>query len=292
LKKSRIRLGRRFQLGSMSLMDRVRYRLIKIFANASKILFSMHLRLFPSVRKEIPAYAPALTPALTERRIPRIIWQTNYTRNVTRQVYSCFRYNRRLSATHEYHLYDDAECDKFVKEHYPGEIWRAYQRLQIGAARADLWRILALLKFGGIYLDIDANLVDSPDHFIDKDAEAVFIATKSGEVTNYFLASAPENPVLREVCARIVKNINENSTTCVYNLTGPVVLDAVVKEHGLPCLSYKKACIQGQFTNKFGQYADKPHGVWTVAQKVIPVLADDVPQDESAAGGPLSSSGA
>ncbi len=275
----------------MSLMDKIRYRLIKIFANASKVFYSIHLKIFSSARKEIPAHAPATKPALTERRIPRIIWQTNYTRKVTYQVYACFSFNRRLSETHEYHLYDDAACDQFVKEHYPGEIWRAYQRLQIGAARADLWRVLVLLKFGGVYLDIDGNFVEPPDAFIDKDAEAVFITSKSGEVTNYFIACAPGNPVLQEVCARIVKNINENSTTCVYNLTGPVVLDAVVKERGVPCLDYKQACIQGQFTNKFGQYADKPHGVWTVAQKVIPVLADEVPEADSV-DGPQSSTGA
>ncbi|WP_354037796.1 glycosyltransferase [Bradyrhizobium sp. S3.2.6] len=36
-------------------------------------------------------------------------------------------------------------------------IYQCYSRLQIGAARADLWRVLVLLHEGGIYVDIDAT---------------------------------------------------------------------------------------------------------------------------------------
>lgn len=257
----------------MSPLARLTYRLIKLGANASKAVLSAQLRLFGSSRKQLPANLPASRQAAAPRRIPRIVWQTNYSGRVTWQVYACFRFNRLLSSTHDYRFCDDEACDRFVRENYPGEIWRAYQSLQVGAARADFWRILVLLKFGGVYLDIDANLVDSPERFIAPDAEGVFLVLKNGEATNYFLASAPGNPILQEVCARIVRNIRENASTCVYTLTGPSVLDAVLKERNVEGLNYKKVCVQGQFTNKFGQYADKPDGVWTIAEKRGPILA-------------------
>lgn len=269
----------------MSLRDKLRYRFIKIYANASKVVLSLHLAFFPSIRKELPVCEPASRPEPSERRIPRIIWQTNYTGSVTLQVYACFRFNRILSMTHEYRFQNDQECDRFVKDFYPEETWRAYKRLQIGAARADFWRMLVLLKYGGIYLDIDANFVESPDNVIDDDAEGVFIVMKNGEITNYFLASAPGNPVLAEVCARIVQNINAGVLPGVFEMTGPVVLDAVIKEWGVKYISYKKICVQGQFTSKKGQYADKPDGVWTIAQKLKPVLAEEAAIDDSAAGG-------
>jgi mannosyltransferase OCH1-like enzyme len=257
----------------MPLFDALTYRLIKLGANASKALLSAQLYLFASSRKQLPANLAASRKAAGSRRIPRIVWQTNYSGRVTWQVYACFRFNRLLSSTHDYRFCDDEACDRFVRENYPGEIWRAWQSLQIGAARADFWRILVLLKFGGVYLDIDANLVDSPERFIAPDADGVFIALKNGEATNYFIASAPGNPILQEVCARIVQNIGENASTCVYTLTGPSVLDAVLKERGVECMNYKEVCVQGQFTNKFGQYADKPDGVWTIAEKLRPILA-------------------
>ena len=124
-----------------------------------------------------------------------------------------------------------------------------------------------LLKHGGLYLDIDSNFTGSPEVFIPADADDMFIAMKNGEVTNYFLACAPGHPVLQEVCRRIVDNIREGSLKSVYDMTGPTVLDAVVKEMGVKPYSYKQACTQGQFINKTGQYADKANGAWWIEQK-------------------------
>lgn len=253
----------------------MRYRAIKLYGNASKVVLLTSLRFFPEWRKEIPANLQPARPALAAKRIPRIIWQTNYTSKVPAQVYSCFLFNRFLAPTYEYRFCDDHDCDIFVKDNYPGEVWRAFKRLRIGAARADFWRILVLLKHGGIYMDIDANLTDDPDKFIGDDADQVFIAMKDGAVTNYFIASAPGNPILIELCERIVRNINSRATTNVYFLTGPAVLDAIVKERGVACLDYKSACVQGQFTNKKGQYIDKLNGAWTTAQSIQKIVADE-----------------
>jgi mannosyltransferase OCH1-like enzyme len=258
----------------MAVMDAIRYRAVKVFANTSKVLLSLHLRAFPKLRLELPAHRPARRPA-PPGAIPRIVWQTNYTRKVTLQVFACFRFNRWLAPTCEYRFHGDEDCDRFVEENYPGEVARAYGRLRIGAARADFWRLLVLLKHGGIYLDIDSNFTGNPERFLRGDPEGVFIAMKNGEVTNYFLAAAPGNPVLQAACDRIVRNITAAELTSVYDLTGPTVLDAVVKEAGIAPISYKLACTQGQFTNKRGQYLDKPNGAWSVAQQATPIVAKD-----------------
>ncbi len=260
----------------MAILDAILYRTIKVYANANKVIFSLYLRLFPEQRQEIPAYlAPKGAPP-ANGRIPRVVWQTNYTRRVTKQVFMCFRFNRFLSSTYEYHLFDDEQCDRFVQDNYPGEINRAYKRLRIGASKADFWRILVLLKHGGIYLDIDANFTARPEKHIDEGTENVFISVNDGEITNYFMASAPGNPVLQEVCDQIVRNINDGSIASVYEMTGPIVLDAVVKRRGIEPIVYKKVCVQGQFTNKKGQYADNSDAAWTVAQTLGPIVSEDI----------------
>lgn len=258
----------------MPLMDSLRYRAMKILANSSKAALSLHLRLFPQLRIALPESLPARRRA-PEGGIPRILWQTNYSRRVTLQVYTCFRFNRLLAPTCAYRFHGDAECDRFVEETYPGAVAEAYRRLRIGAARADFWRILVLLKHGGLYLDIDSNLTVNPERFLRGGAEGVFIAMKNGEVTNYFLAATPGHPVLQAACDRIVRNITEGALTSVYDMTGPTVLDAVVKEAGIVPLSYKRACVQGQFVNKRGQYRDKPGGAWADAQQTMPILAPE-----------------
>lgn len=258
----------------MAFMEAMRYRAVKILANTSKVLLSLHLFLFPKLRLTLPQTAPARRPA-PAGRIPRIVWQTNYTRAVTLQVYTCFCFNRLIAPTCEYRFHGDAEADRYVEEHFPGRIARAYARLRIGAARADFWRVLVLLKEGGMYLDIDSNFTSNPERFLKGDPEGVFIAMKNGEVTNYFLASAPGNPVLQAVVDRIVENIEAGELTSVYDLTGPTVLDAVVKAAGIAPLSYKLACTQGQFINKRGQYSDKPNGAWHVAQQTQKIVASE-----------------
>ena len=187
----------------------------------------------------------------------------------------CFAFNRWMAPGFEYRFMDDAQCDAFVEENYPGAVWSAFRRLQVGAARADFWRLLVLLKHGGVYLDMDACFTGDPDRFIAADAEGVFIAMNDASVSNYFLASAPGNPVLAEACDRIVRNIQEKSSASVYSLTGPLVLDEVVRRRGVACVGYRTACVQGQFTNKRGQYIDRPGAYWQEAQARLPIIAPD-----------------
>lgn len=248
------------------------YRAMKIYGNLSKVLLHAHLLLFPKFRKTLPSEAPARRLAATPRKIPRIIWQTNYTQTVSLQVYTCFLYNRLRAPTFSYRFCDDAACDAFVAQNFPGRINEAYKRLQIGAARADFWRVLVLLKHGGIYMDIDANLTTNPDTLLNDDPDHVFIKMKSGEITNYFMASAPGNPVLQAVCDQIVANIEANEIKTVYDLTGPTVLHNAASDMGASAIIYKSACVQGQFINKAGQYVDKPNGAWVIAETKIAIV--------------------
>lgn len=96
----------------------------------------------------IPALSLPFWSPRSSRRIPRIVWLTNYTRDVTLSIYVNYLFNRLVAPTHEVRLCDDAECEEFIRSHHP-ELVETYLSLQIGAARADLWRVLVLLTHGG-----------------------------------------------------------------------------------------------------------------------------------------------
>lgn len=254
------------------ILRRLSYRSMKIYGNLSKALFHIFLVFAPTYRKTMPKFSPAAKEGYAKKRIPRIIWQTNYTQRVSLQVYMCYLFNRFRSPSFEYRFCSDDDCDAFVATNFPGRVYDAYQRLQIGAARADFWRILVLLKNGGFYLDIDANFTANPESLLKNDPGYIFIAMKNGEITNYFLASEPDNAILKNVCDKIVENIEKDVIKNVYDLTGPTVLDQEARIAGAQITFYKEACVQGQFINKFGQYVDKPNGAWTTAQKEIPIV--------------------
>ena len=204
--------------------------------------------------------------------VTRRIWQTNFTGKVTLPVYLNYLFNRLMSPSFDYRFMVTADRERFVRENYPGRIFDAYSRIQIGAAQADFWRVLVLQKYGGVYMDIDAHLVWPLEKILKPDQEELFLQIKTGEISNYFIASKPNNPNLAAIIDQIVENIENESSENVYDLTGPGVFNKVLGDRNVPNRYYLYTCNQGNFTNEYFQYIDKPQGKWTKEQKKVPVL--------------------
>ena len=64
----------------------------------------------------------------------------------------------------EYFLYDDDECSQYIKTNFSSDVLTSYNTLIPGAYRADLWRYCILYKYGGIYLDIDSEILKTLAH--------------------------------------------------------------------------------------------------------------------------------
>ncbi|MBF4426813.1 glycosyltransferase, partial [Vibrio anguillarum] len=92
-------------------------------------------------------------------------------------------------------------------------------------AQADLWRVTTLYQQGGVYMDIDATLVWPLSRLLKGINDALYIKIKNGtEITNYFLATSPQNPHFQKVMDTIVYNIqNYDVKKGVYGTTGPAV---------------------------------------------------------------------
>ena len=177
-----------------------------------------------------------------------------------------------MSPTHAYRFMSDEDAAEFIQEHYPREVFQAYSKLQIGAARADFWRVLVLQKFGGVYLDMDAHLVWPIEKIVKAGQRELYLKIKTGEISNYFMASKPNNPNLTKLIDRIRTNIETSSSTDVYSLTGPGVFNDVFAGIDVPTRYYKYTCNQGNFTNEHFQYMDKPQGKWTREQERVDVI--------------------
>jgi mannosyltransferase OCH1-like enzyme len=95
---------------------------------------------------------------------------------------------------------------------------------------------------------------------------------KRGGLSNYFIASKKNNANLEKVNRAILKNVAENKLTSVYRMTGPGVFNQVIDASKVNAVSYRYVCSQGNFTNEYFQYIDKPQGKWTKAQKIIDIV--------------------
>jgi mannosyltransferase OCH1-like enzyme len=256
----------------MSFSILISRRIIKIIANLTKMACYGFHYLRPKKRFLLPPASSGLKKCRFDSSLPKIIWQTNFTNTVTLPVYLNYLFNRLMALGFTYRFMVTDERDAFVREHYPGRIYDAYSRIQIGAAQADFWRVLVLQKYGGVYMDIDAHLVWPLEKILKPDQEELFLQIKTGEISNYFIASKPNNPNLAAIIDQIVENIENESSENVYDLTGPGVFNKVLGDRNVPKRYYLYTCNQGNFTNEYFQYIDKPQGKWTKEQKKVPVL--------------------
>ncbi|MGM1053987.1 MAG: glycosyltransferase family 32 protein [Pseudomonadota bacterium] len=249
-------------------------RLIKLGANITKVLSYPFHWLLPNKRFTLPERTAPLFKGGTPSRIPRIIWQTNFTHRVTLPVYLNYLFNRLMAPRFAYRFMITEARHDFIAEHYP-EILPHYQRLQIGAAQADLWRLLVLHRFGGVYLDIDAHQIWPLSRVLGTEREELYVTTRRGELSNYFIASGPGNPNLQRLIDQVVENIKANALSNVFEITGPGVFNEYLDQNEVPTVSYRHAVHQGSFTNVYFQYIDKAEGKWNRQQRHTAVIAPD-----------------
>ena len=247
-------------------------RIIKIFANITKLLCYVFHAFSPNKRFTIPSQSAPIYKSKKQTTIPRILWQTNFTNRVTLPVYLNYLFNRLLAYNFEYRFMITEDRADFIKSNYAGEIFENYSRIQIGAAQADFWRLLVLQKYGGIYMDIDAHLVWSLGSIIKPDYDELYLLMKRGEISNYFIASKNNNTHLDNMIDIVMHNINENTIKNVYDLTGPGIFNQALDVNKVNTSSYRYLCNQGNFTNEYFQYIDKKEGKWTRAQKTIDII--------------------
>jgi mannosyltransferase OCH1-like enzyme len=241
-------------------------RLIKLFGMLVKTLSYPFHFIFPKLRFIIPKQRDPLFKSSAIYKIPKIIWQTNYTNKVSLPVYCNYLFNRIISPDYEYRYMGDKDMEACLFEHASKEVFEAFEKLTDGAARADLWRLFVLNFYGGIYMDIDAHSVWTLSSIIQSSDTEVFLLNKK-HYTNYFIATAPNNPILTDTINLIVENINNKHIEGgVYNLTGPSVLNIAIGDKKVNHRYYRITCIQGSFTNEHFQYIDKPQGKWTHAK--------------------------
>ena len=239
-------------------------RLIRLIGNSCKLLSYPLYRVFPRLRFSIPEYSRAKIQSARRGPIPRTIWQTNFTDRVTLPVYLNYLLNRLLSLSSDYYYLSTQARGAYLQQQAAPEIYAAYERLNDGAAQADLWRLFVLWQQGGVYIDIDASLVWGLDTLLGE-RDALFIGSGgNAKFENYFIAAAPGHPDMQRAIERVLHNIDNYAGEGVYACTGPAVLQALFKgRDDVQAEERKYACIQGTFVNDYFQYLDHPGKKWT-----------------------------
>lgn len=181
----------------------------------------------------------------TDTTIPKDIYVTWYTKKLPPKMKENVEYIKKTNPDFTVHVYDDADCRGFIKNHFDKDVLEAYDALLPGAYKADLWRYCVLYKKGGVYMDIKLRpvngfrfntMLDKPHYVLDRPHykyrvnidDELEIVNKPNPVKYYhsisdsklwktyiglynaLIISHPQNPLMLKCIREVVDNCNKS----------------------------------------------------------------------------------
>lgn len=170
--------------------------------------------------------------------IPKVIYQTWKSKCLPKEIEEVRGSIAEINPEYEMILYDDADMDDFIRINYTTEFYKAYSKLNIGAAKADFWRYCVLYTCGGVYLDIDADILFPLDWLI-KDGDTCILTREKNPpfFNNWIMLVEKGHPIMLEALRQCVYNINNRTSTNIGMLTGPGPLTAAISKSMKPLYS-------------------------------------------------------
>ena len=144
---------------------------------------------------------------------------------------------RRQNPEFEYEYFNDKQCEEFLRTHFDDATVKAFQALQPGAFKADMFRYAYLYARGGVYVDLDMAPV--PGHtlgsILRRTPHAAFVACVERPgicgVWQGFMACVPGISFLREAVHLIVHHTqiqyyppSLDTWDDILSITGPALL--------------------------------------------------------------------
>ncbi len=163
--------------------------------------------------------------------IPKNIYQTWKTHSLPPSIVLIRERLQKLNPSYTLHLFDDATMDTWMREHTDEQVFQAYSKLAVGAAKADLWRYCILYSCGGVYLDIDSDILQPLDIFLLPTDQAVISRELNrGCFLQWCMAFSPKHPILKRAIEIATNNIMKRTSTNVAEITGPHPFSRAVNE--------------------------------------------------------------
>lgn len=217
--------------------------------------------------------------------IPKIIYQTFRTADLPLVTQWHISRLKKKNPEYQYEFYDDQRIENFIASAYSNEVLSLYQKIDIGAAKADFFRYAILYKRGGIYLDIDSLAIAPFKSFIKESDEALIaMETHPSICVQWAMVFAAGHPFLKKAMDLMLDNLRCNRyPNDVHSMTGPTVFTAAINaclktDHTIPYrlmgIDYQ-GCFKFHYPmSKFFLYRGEQH--WKKAQLNRTVLKPGV----------------
>ena len=216
--------------------------------------------------------------------IPKQIFQTFKTNDLPWLIKLYVRKMQKMNPGYSYNFFDDKNILDFLEKEYSSEFLKAYNKLTIGAAKADFFRYAILYKRGGIYLDIDSGVKRPFDKFVFDTDEAIISYEINPEYyIQWALLFSKEHPFLKRTLELMLDNIETHRFPHdVHSTTGPTVFSKAVKQclaenpnipHRFMARDYEGNLLFKYKLAKFFLYRDKSEH-WKNKQKKQSIIVE------------------
>jgi len=157
--------------------------------------------------------------------VPSFIYQTWHSKKVPLGMHNNIVRLKRNNPGFKYFLFDDNDCENFIRDNFEPDVVDAYQRLVPGAYKADLWRYCILYKQGGIYLDIKYGHANGFKLITLLEKEHWVLDIGGDGIYNALMVCKPGNEILWKAIQKVVDNVKNRyyGPSCLYP-TGPGLL--------------------------------------------------------------------
>jgi mannosyltransferase OCH1-like enzyme len=171
-------------------------------------------------------------------KIPNKIYQTFESTIVDKSMSQCVQGWLTLNQDYDYYYFTSADRRDFILKYFGGVVLAAYDTLNPGAFKADLWRLCILYQWGGVYCDIKLLPNAKLNNIIEADNDIVLVIDNKcplkkdyKDIYNAFMAFIPKHPFVKKLIDGIVKNVENRyyGHHCL-TITGPKFIGKLLLE--------------------------------------------------------------
>lgn len=140
--------------------------------------------------------------------IPKKIYQTNKIPQPDFAIENI----KIINSEYEYQFFDDNDCVQLIQNFFGNEVLNVYFKMEKLQHKADLFRYCLLHTYGGVYIDVDIQLLLPVDEILDLSENSKLITVKSAHqgtgLYQGFLISEPKNKIFLTLIEDMLKNPN------------------------------------------------------------------------------------
>ncbi len=127
----------------------------------------------------------------------------------------------------KYRLYDRAAASWFIRKNLGERERRAFEACAVPAMQADYFRLCALWKLGGVYVDADFQSLRPLEGLLAQAPQSLMLSWDGHFVTGLMMFRQPGDAFLGACLGLATANIEARALTSAYTATGPGVINAI-----------------------------------------------------------------